>query len=149
MDIIFDIDGTLMNIQHRVHHLHKTPPDWNSFNNSMSGDTPIKEMAKLLNILETDDENRIIFCSGRKEKYKETTLNQIKNLLSDKASKKLNIYMRKNNDFREDYLVKSDLYDEMRNDGFEPVIVFDDRTSVVKMWRQKGLRCLQVAEGNF
>ena len=25
LDIIFDIDGTLLNIQHRVHHLHKTP----------------------------------------------------------------------------------------------------------------------------
>jgi hypothetical protein len=27
--------------------------------------------------------------------------------------------------------------------------VFDDRNQVVKMWREKGLTCFQVAEGNF
>lgn len=28
-------------------------------------------------------------------------------------------------------------------------IVFDDRNSVVKMWRLLGLTCFQVAEGDF
>jgi len=27
--------------------------------------------------------------------------------------------------------------------------VFDDRDKVVKMWRNQGLRCCQVAEGDF
>lgn len=27
--------------------------------------------------------------------------------------------------------------------------VFDDRNQVVKMWREAGFRCLQVADGNF
>ena len=51
MDIIFDIDGTLLNIQHRVHFLHKTPPDWESFNGEMSKDSAILEMVKLLKML--------------------------------------------------------------------------------------------------
>ena len=46
-------------------------------------------------------------------------------------------------------MIKSDLYDQIIEDGFRPAIVFDDRESVVKMWRGRGLRCLQVAEGNF
>ena len=29
------------------------------------------------------------------------------------------------------------------------VCVFDDRYKVVKMWRENGLDCFQVAEGNF
>ena len=49
----------------------------------------------------------------------------------------------------EDPVIKSDLYDQILEDGFKPTIVFEDRESVVKMWRGRGLRCLQVAEGNF
>ncbi|MFL2801403.1 MAG: hypothetical protein ACJ0DD_01390 [Paracoccaceae bacterium] len=53
------------------------------------------------------------------------------------------------NYFRPDPEVKSDLYDQMIIDGFKPIIVFDDRASVVNMWRSRGLRCLQCAPGNF
>ena len=45
--------------------------------------------------------------------------------------------------------MKSDLYDQILKDGFKPKIVFEDRESVVKMWRGRGLRCLQVAEGKL
>ena len=31
----------------------------------------------------------------------------------------------------------------------EVVAVFDDRDKVVKMWREIGLTCMQVAPGNF
>jgi hypothetical protein len=36
--------------------------------------------------------------------------------------------------------------------GFTPentFLVLDDRDQVVKMWRERGFRCLQVANGNF
>jgi len=33
--------------------------------------------------------------------------------------------------------------------GYTPSVVFDDRDRVVKMWRENGIRCFQVAEGNF
>ena len=153
MDIIFDIDGTLLNIQHRVHHLHKTPPDWKSFNESMEGDSPILEMVKLLQIIARDQGNRLIFCSGRSEQSRVISEKQISTLLPsilDRGkSKKIELYLRENNDFRDDAVVKLDLYDQMLKDGFNPKIVFEDRASVVKMWRSLGLRCLQVAEGNF
>ena len=153
MDIIFDIDGTLLNIQHRVHHLHKTPPDWKSFNSSMGGDRPIPEMVELLHILGNEKRNRLIFCSGRGEQTRSITEKQITRLLSSISNKEnangINLYLRGLTDFRDDSVVKSDLYDQMMVDGFKPIIVFEDRTSVVKMWRARGLRCLQVAEANF
>jgi hypothetical protein len=31
----------------------------------------------------------------------------------------------------------------------EILCVFDDRDKVVRMWRDNGLTCLQVGEGNF
>ena len=153
MDIIFDIDGTLLNIQHRVHHLHKKPPDWKSFNGSMEGDSPIPEMVELLHMLGNDKRNRLIFCSGRGEQARFITEKQIRQLLSAISDKenanRINLYLRDFNDFREDSVVKSELYDQMMADGFKPIMVFEDRASVVKMWRGRGLRCLQVAEANF
>jgi hypothetical protein len=58
-------------------------------------------------------------------------------------------YMRSDKDYRADYIVKREMLDKIRADGYDPVLVFDDRTSVVNMWREAGLRAVQVAPGDF
>ena len=45
------------------------------------------------------------------------------------------------NEFR---LNKRDLYKKMIVDGFNPVLVFEDKITVVDMWKEMGLRCLRV-----
>jgi len=37
----------------------------------------------------------------------------------------------------------------MKNAGFEPTLIFDDRQSVVDMWREQGIRVAQVAPNDF
>ena len=119
----------------------------------MDGDRPIPEMVELLQMLGNDNRNRLIFCSGRGEQNRSITEKQIRQLLSARSDNenlnRINLYLRGHADFRDDSVVKSDLYDQMLADGFKPAIVFEDRASVVKMWRTLGLRCLQVAEANF
>ena len=56
--------------------------------------------------------------------------------------------MRAVNDMRQDDAVKQDLLKDMQNDGLDPKVVFEDRKSVVNMWRKNGLICLQVAEND-
>jgi len=36
--IIVDIDGTLADVEHRVHHVQNEPKDWKSFNENMEHD---------------------------------------------------------------------------------------------------------------
>lgn len=49
-----------------------------------------------------------------------------------------------------DNILKGSWLDERRAAGLpDPVMVFDDRNSVVEMWRAKGLCCAQVALGDF
>jgi hypothetical protein len=56
--------------------------------------------------------------------------------------------MRKNDDFRPDHEVKREiLNDHINKDRVR--LVIEDRASVVKMWRQEGLVCWQVADGEF
>ena len=39
-DIIFDVDGTLMDIEHRKHFVQDKPKDWKQFMAEMVNDTP-------------------------------------------------------------------------------------------------------------
>jgi hypothetical protein len=57
--------------------------------------------------------------------------------------------MRGDGDKRPDHIVKKIILSDMRKVGLDPVLVFDDRQSVVDMWRGEGLTCLQVAPGDF
>lgn len=59
------------------------------------------------------------------------------------------LYMRAKGDNRSDVIVKEEILTAMRLDGFNPTIAVDDRDGVVEMWRRNGLRCLQVAPGDF
>ena len=62
------------------------------------------------------------------------------------------LLLRADKDYREDSIVKSEMLDklienEMVNE--DNLIIFDDRQSVVDMWRSRGLTCFQVAKGDF
>lgn len=57
--------------------------------------------------------------------------------------------MRGKGDRRPDHLVKKELALELDLKPENVLCVFDDRTSVVEMWRKEGFRCLQVADHNF
>ena len=154
MDIIFDIDGTLMNRDHRLHWLKSPQKNWEEFFANIANDTPYEDMRYLLLCLYENEGSRIIFCSGRSTKYRAVTLNQIKKLLNFSLATECSenepiLYMRKEGDRRQDSVVKSEILDYIRGDGFDPKIVFDDREQVVKMWRNRGLRCLQVSDGDF
>ena len=61
--------------------------------------------------------------------------------------------MRITGDGRNDTIVKKELYEENIKGNYEILFVLDDRNSekypVVGMWRELGLTCFQVADGNF
>ncbi len=54
------------------------------------------------------------------------------------------IYMRKDNDYRKDYHVKSDLIKEVE-EKYEICYAFDDSKTSCKAYRDAGITCLQVA----
>jgi len=57
--------------------------------------------------------------------------------------------MRKTGDSRKDSIVKREIFEEHIKGKYRIQFVLDDRNQVVEMWRQLGLTCLQVAEGDF
>jgi hypothetical protein len=69
--------------------------------------------------------------------------------LEDNNIKYDSLLMRAESDFRKDSIVKKELFDNHIKNKYFIEYVLDDRNQVVDMWRDMGLKCLQVQEGNF
>lgn len=59
------------------------------------------------------------------------------------------IFMRGHDDKRKDDIVKDEIFEREFAGKYNIDFVLDDRNRVVQMWRAKGIRCLQVADGAF
>lgn len=153
MDIIFDIDGTLADCSHRLHWIQNKPKNWKAFFAGMEHDVPIVETLEVFRGLARarDDYealHRIIFCTGRPESHRiETRAWLVRHLGTRTLDYPL--YMRLGGDHRPDFVVKEELLADMKKDGFDPKIAFEDRDQVVDMWRRNGLICYQVAKGAY
>lgn len=146
MDYVWDIDGTLADCSHREHYVRNKPKDWVKFYGGMINDKPHWDMVHILHALRTDHPaNHVILCTGRPEEYREDTLHWFEtNGIPYDA-----LYMRAADDHRTDNVVKVELIRKIQADGYDPKIVFEDRTRVVKAFREIGLRVLQVRDGDF
>ena len=167
MDVVFDVDGTLMNIEHRVKYAKRNLPkldaldypipnpdyDYEKFESEIVNDTPNHEVFAIAIALHLE-EHRIIIASGRKRKQMMKTLEMLRaygkeHMLSQGGDFWCDSYFRADGDNRRDSIVKEEMYEQMLKDGYDPKLVFDDRQQVVDMWRSKGIRVCQVAVGDF
>lgn len=141
---IFDIDGTLADLTHRLHHIQKQPKDWEKFFAACSGDAPIQHICRLA--CDLNASSPIVLVSGRSDRVRVETDYWLKVIGGIIHSA---LYMRNDGDHRPDNIVKGELLDKLIADGWKPLMAFDDRNQVVKMWRERGIPCAQVADGDF
>jgi phosphoglycolate phosphatase-like HAD superfamily hydrolase len=141
---IFDIDGTLADNQHRFHHIDKPDKDWDAYFAACGGDAPIPHMVRLARDLRVAG-LEIVYVSGRSDVCREATLVWLAKSYLPRGQ----LYMRKQGDHKPDHELKVELLAQLRADGHEPIMVFDDRNRVVQAWRAVGIPCAQVAEGDF
>lgn len=142
-DVIFDVDGTLSDSSDRMKYIEGPKKNWDRFYNEVIFDDPIPEVVWLAQTLRKAG-CKIVICTGRPEKIRDLTEHWLE-MYGVEYDK---MYMRPTKDHRPDYIVKEELLAKIMEDGFDPFMVFDDRSSVVKMWRKTGLLCAQVADNN-
>lgn len=144
---IFDIDGTMADAAHRMYHLSKDKPSWDDFFADAMDDNPIEGVVELykaiMSLRSVYLTNLQIVCvTGRKEKQRKLTLDWLMKVTYHLPDA---LYMRGNADHREDYVVKEDILDQMILDGYDPIMAFEDRNSVVDMWRRRGILTAHMA----
>ena len=145
--IICDLDGTLANCEHRVHHVQNKPKNWDAFYAGVRDDVVNYPVLHVLDKFMNYEgwHYNIIFCSGRPERCRADTENWLREACH---ISNFTLLMRKDGDFRADYIVKQEILDNHINKD-KVLFVLDDRQQVVDMWRRNGLTCFQVAEGDF
>lgn len=143
--IICDLDGTLCNVKHRLHFVQKPdgePKDWEGFFNHMMSDTPNDNVKKDIVGLYLAG-YKIIFVSARPEKYRAFTVDWLRDHV---GLEEYLLIMRENGDSRKDTLVKEEIYNKYLK-NLTIVKIYDDRPSVIRMWRSKGLEVVDCGEG--
>lgn len=142
---IFDLDGTLADIQHRRHLVESTPKRWREFYAACPGDAPNQAVVRTalgLNLAGAD----LWVWSGRSDEVKHQTQAWLDRHVGVHSA----LRMRQAHDHQPDVKLKRSWLRSMApEDRARLVAVFDDRDGVVQMWREEGVACFQVAPGDF
>lgn len=131
--ILCDIDGTL------AHMGNRGPYEWARVGEDIYDD----EIGGLIDLYRSY--SHIILVSGRDSVCRPET---------EEWLRSFNVYydlllMRPEGDNRKDNIIKREIFDNHIREEYQVKFVLDDRNQVVEMWRQMGLKCFQVADGDF
>ena len=168
MRIVFDLDGTLADCEHRQHYINGDRKDWDAFFEACDKDAPIMTgLTALMALRHSMDaskvENVVEIWSGRGRGLNDSVLRKTL-LWFDRHTyykvmpaprdyfryvSHLPIRMRRHGDYTPDVDLKRGWLDKARAQDRAPQLVFDDRQKVVDMWRSEGVPCFQVAQGDF
>lgn len=134
--VIFDIDGTLA-------HKH---PDRDVYDGSLAHlDTPDGPVVDYARRLLADTDIEVIIMSGRGEEHRDVT----EAWVNTHVGLGVPVFMRAAGDSRRDSIVKRELLEKHVLPNWHVTHVVDDRKQVVNMWRQSGIPCWQVDDGDF
>ena len=139
--IICDIDGTLALKGNRgIYDWDKVIDDLPNF--------PIVEILTMYMQRNREhvkwEQTKIILITGRPEICESDTMAWLEHVGVEYDD----LFMRKLGDRRTDIVVKSEIYETIK-EKYKIQFVLDDRDRCVRMWRSYGITCLQVAEGNY
>lgn len=147
--IVFDIDGTLADGEHRMHLIRgEGKKDWNTFFDKAMEDPPHHEIQWLNHIMAERDDVEIVVLTARPEKRRDIT----EQWLAEHNIEHTELILKPNREEQDrvpDHAFKERILDEMIAQGRKPYMVFEDRQNVVDMWRKRGIKCLQVQPGDF
>ena len=141
---LVDIDGTLADGRHREHLLKGEKKRWDAYYAQLHKDKPYERTIELVRSIYRNRPNaKIIIVSGRPDTYQYETIEW----LGVNGVPYHYIFMRPGHDKREDRLVKTEILSHLPKSQIK--CVFDDRPSVCREWRARGLKLIQWHQGEI
>jgi len=140
---IFDLDGTTADCEHRRHWIATKPKNWRAFFAGIPDDPVIEWVAATIRKTYARGITDVVIVTARDESCRKDT----ETWLQKHGIPYHAIYFRGFNDYRDDALVKSEIYARVKADGFKPVLVYDDRPKVLRMWEAHGLVIVDCGDG--
>jgi 3-deoxy-D-manno-octulosonate 8-phosphate phosphatase KdsC-like HAD superfamily phosphatase len=133
--VIFDIDGTLADCNHRLHYVRSKPRNFDAFETAVMADQPIWPIINTLKwYIETGID--VYLLTGRNEKIRPET----EKWLADHGIVGYKRLFMKRRKFEQDVVQKSAVLDKLIEKYNKlPLIVYEDRERVVDMWKRRGV----------
>jgi phosphoglycolate phosphatase-like HAD superfamily hydrolase len=137
---IFDLDGTLADDSHRWHHVQRSG-DWDSYYAAAVQDKAIDHVLKVALALQSSG-YAIAIVTGRSESIRQET----EDWLLRHGILFRELIMRKLTDRRRNSELKLSALEELRQRGYDVLMVFEDLPAAVATYRAAGVPCAQVAD---
>lgn len=132
---VFDIDGVLADVRHRLHFLQQRPKDWDGFFSAAPADPLLKAGQQAL--LEAARSTTIVYVTGRPARCRRDT----QRWLADHDLPDGDLHMRPNRDRRAARFYKGEVISRLAAED-DLVTVVDDDERVVAHLRDLGLPVL-------
>ena len=147
MRVVFDLDGTLADLQHRLHFIQGPgKKDYDRFFRACAQDKPIAALCAVYRALHSQG-HRLEVWTGRSEMVRDQTYWWFN---SHRLPLPRVLKMRPVKNHVPDTVLKEGwLTDDFKTEAMNIDLVFEDRARVVDMWRSYGIRTAQVAKGDF
>lgn len=130
---IFDVDGTLANVDPYIHFVRGSNKDYDAFHEASIDALPNFDVVEMLNQA-FFDQMHIIIVTSRMDKWRGLTCSWLaKNDIGHHA-----LYMRGDDDYRSDYEVKKDILDKIKK-HWRVVHAIDDNPSIIALWEENGI----------
>lgn len=150
--VIFDLDGTLARIGRRREISTKEDGSihWGKFFDpeNINLDEPNWSVIEMFYAMK-DRGHQVVIFSGRSDGTKEATQKWLENYGIQPDMLVMRDSSTRETMFMPDDKLKLGWLNEYFPDRNQILCIFDDRDKVVRMWRDQGLSCFQVEEGNF
>jgi predicted kinase len=145
--IIFDIDGTVADLNHRRHHVTNGQRNWDKFFEEMVNDPPLADVVFLAEMLGSHPLAKsgflkLFFVSGRPDSHRAHTEQWLRDNVPTFFNRSEALLMRAAGDYRPDTEIKREILHNIRSQGYNVRLVVDDRPSVIEMWKSEGVTVL-------
>jgi FMN phosphatase YigB (HAD superfamily) len=143
---IFDVDGTLANVDpylHNIRNINNDPEfkkNYDKFHEESIGAEPNQEAIDYLRDAMENGLDIVVVTSRREWWRGVTSIWMAKNGIYHDA-----LYMRKDGDFRKDYEVKDDILYRI-NKQWDVMHAFDDNPAVIELWEKNGIPTTKIGD---
>lgn len=117
---MFDLDGTLTDVRHRLHHLQRRPQAWDAFFAAAQHDPPLGTGVALA--LESAVDCEVVYVTGRPERCRQDTVDW----LAEQGLPRGELAMRRPDDRRPARIAKVALLRRLARGRVVAVVVDDD-----------------------
>lgn len=135
---VFDVDGVLADVRHRLRHVERRPKDWDAFFDAAVDDPPLPTGVALA--LESARDCEVVYVTGRPERCRQDTLDWF----AEHGLPPGTLSMRRRDDRRPARVAKLELLRRLAR-GRTVAVVVDDDPQVCRAYEAAGFTVLRAA----